>query len=172
VLSYVWTSPALTHQSRLLRAAFGSWEVSGILTTETGQPITVTAGQDRSLTGLGQDRAVLVGPAYGPGACKNSAPCASYLSVAGFALPALGTFGNVAKGALRGPGLVNWDAGLFKNFQLVERLQLQFRAEFFNLANHTNLSNPSASVSSGSFGQILSTATDPRIGQLALKILF
>ena len=131
----------------------------------------MTAGQDRSLTNVGQDRAQFIGPAYGSGAC-HAAPCVNYLNVAGFALPAIGAFGNVGKGALTGPNLVNWDFGEFKNFPVTERVRLQFRVEFFNILNHANFSLPSASVSSGSFGQILSTSTDPRIGQLGIKVLF
>jgi hypothetical protein len=89
-----------------------------------------------------------------------------------FALPATGTFGNIGKGSLRGPHLVNWDTGLFKEFPLsAERLRLQFRAEFFNVLNHTNFNNPKNGFSSGGFGSITG-ASDPRIGQLALKLLF
>ena len=105
-----------------------------------------------------------------------------YLRPAAFALPAAGTFGNIGKGSLRGPHMVNWDTGLFKEFPLsAERLRLQFRAEFFNVLNRTNFANPggsnsnpnspTTSVSSGGFGT-LTAAQDPRIGQLALKFIF
>jgi hypothetical protein len=86
-------------------------------------------------------------------------------------LPALGTFGDMAKGTLRGPGFFNWDVGLFKRFPIRERWSLQFRAEFFNTFNRVNLNNPVSTVSAGGFGSITS-ARDPRIGQLALKLLF
>jgi len=88
-----------------------------------------------------------------------------------FALPAIGTFGNVGKDALEGPGLVAWDMGIFKNFPFRERYRIQFRAEFFNTLNRANFTNPSNSVTAGAFGSITSAA-DPRIGQLALKVLF
>jgi len=61
--------------------------------------------------------------------------------------------------------------GLFKNFLLTERCKLQFRAEFFKALNRVNLGSPVVSVNAGGFGGILS-ASDPRIGQLALKINF
>jgi len=73
--------------------------------------------------------------------------------------------------SLRGPGLFDWDMGLHKDFQLHEALMLQFRAEFFNVFNHPNLSDPATTVSSPGFGAV-TAAADPRIGQLALKLSF
>jgi hypothetical protein len=70
-----------------------------------------------------------------------------------------------------GPGLVTWDMGFFKNFPIREHARMQFRAEFFNTLNRANFNNPANSVSAGAFGTI-SSAADPRIGQLALKVLF
>jgi hypothetical protein len=66
---------------------------------------------------------------------------------------------------------MSWDMGFFKNFPFRERYRIQARAEFFNTFNRANFGNPSSSVSAGAFGSITS-AGDPRIGQLALKILF
>jgi len=86
-------------------------------------------------------------------------------------LPAIGTFGNVGKDSVIGPGLVTWDMGIFKNFPFREHGKVQFRAEFFNALNRANFSNPSSSVSAGAFGSI-SGANDPRIGQLAMKVVF
>jgi hypothetical protein len=95
----------------------------------------------------------------------------NFLNTASFALPALGDFGNVGKASLRGPGLANIDAGFFKTISVRERLQLQVRAEFFNFFNRANFNNPSNSVSGAGFGSIRS-ALDPRLGQLALKVVF
>jgi hypothetical protein len=156
----------------VLNYALGGWQTSGIVTLQSGQPFTVTAGTDRSRTALGSDRGVLVGQPYGPGACRNEAPCHNYLNVSAFALPDLGSFGNIGKNSLRGPGFFNWDFGLAKTFKINERLALQFRGEFFNLSNHVNFGQPSDGVSSGTFGRILSTASAARIGQLGLKIQF
>jgi hypothetical protein len=127
------------------------------------------------------------GNVYGSGACGNSAPCVDWVNPAAFALPGLGTYGNVGKGALRGPNQLVYDGGLFKEVRLwSERTRLQFRAEFFNLFNRVNLFNPgraatsvngngvsqnSVNLSNAGYGSI-KAAGDPRIGQLALKIVF
>ena len=167
----------------LLRLLAGGWQINGLLSAPSGSPLTITAGKDQSQTGLGSDRAVyLGGNAYGPGACGTSAPCVDYLNPAAFALPAVGTFGNVGKGMLRGPNQIVYDSEeLFKEFPIrSDKLKVQFRAEFFNLFNRVNLNNPGTSsygatpavaVSSGGFGSIKS-AQDPRMGQLGLKLIF
>ena len=141
------------------------------MTAQSGFPFTVTAGKDQSQTGLGQDRGVIVGLAKGAGACGTRAPCVDFLNRNSFALPTIGTFGNIGKNSLTGPNLIGWDMGIFKNFPFRERYKIQFRAEFFNIFNRANFTNPTASLSSGNFGTITS-ANDPRIGQLALKVFF
>jgi hypothetical protein len=173
VATFVWHVPFPAHANAILKGAFGGWETSGILTFQSGAPLTPVAGTDRSMTGLGNDRAVIsgtAGSAYGTGAC-NSAPCVNYLNASSFSLPAVGTFGNVSKGLLVGPGLVNLDAGIFRNITIHEKAYVQFRAEFFNITNYAPFNNPNSSVSGGGFGTILS-AGSPRIGQLALKFVF
>ncbi len=172
VTSYVWELPALSHANRWVRGAAGGWQLSGIVSAQTGAPITIVAGQDRSQSGIGNDKGQLVGQnVYGTGACGSAAPCVDYLVPTSFALPPLGTFGNLAKGTLRGPGLVNLDMGVFKRFPINERWNVQFRAEFFNTLNRVNLNNPVVSISGAGFGSVR-TARDPRIGQLALKVYF
>jgi hypothetical protein len=172
VVSYVWQLPGLKRASPWIRGVFGGWELSGITSTQTGGPVTLYAGTDRSQTAIGYDHADYLGRSpYTSGACANQAPCVSYLIPSGFAPPALGAYGNLAKGALRGPGLLNTDLGVFKYFSVKENVKMQFRAEFFNAFNRANFNSPGTAVNSGSFGNILS-ARDPRIGQLALKVLF
>ncbi len=176
VVSYVWQLPALAKSGALVRTVAGGWQFSGIFSAQTGTPLSMLAGKDQSQTNLNRDRAVQTGPAYGPGACKNVAPCVDYINPNSFALPALGEFGNVGKGALRFPGQVVSDMGFFKNIPVRERWKLQFRAEFFNLFNRVNYKQPDQSnqvdtVSAGGFGSIRQ-ANDPRIGQLALKLIF
>lgn len=148
------------------------WEFSGIFSAETGAPLTMLAGADRSGTALGRDRATVTSASvYGPGAGGTRAPCVDYLNTSAFQLPAIGAFGNLGKGRLRGPGTLSWDVGLFKNFRVTERWKVQLRAEFFNVLNRVNLNAPVSSVNSGGFGSIAGTG-DPRIGQLALKVEF
>jgi hypothetical protein len=179
ILSYVWDLPKFSGRSAWLRYTVGGWEWTGIFTAQNGAPFTVRAGTDRSLTGLGSDRASFVGNVdpYGGNACGNTAPCANFLNPAAFTVPPLGGFGNVGKGSLRGPDYVNLDSGLFKEFPLKsESVRLQFRAEFFNVLNRVNyiLPPPTAvtiNYNASNFGAA-TQAQDPRIGQLALKLLF
>jgi hypothetical protein len=172
-LSYVWELPKLSSSAMLVRGFLGNWQLSGIVSAHSGDPLTILAGTDQSKTGLGTDRAVIVGPAMGSGACKNTTPCVDYLNPNSFDAPAIGTYGNVGKGSLRGPKYVDADMGFFKNFPIGkgERYRLQLRMEYFNIFNHTNLGNPTNSYSSGVFGAIRS-ANDPRIGQVAIKVFF
>ena len=92
-------------------------------------------------------------------------------------LPLAGTFGNVSRGALHGPGSFNLDTSLFKRVALKETVNLQFRAEFFNVLNHANFDTPNPIIFSGtgpnaSAGVITETANRERQIQFALKILF
>ena len=96
---------------------------------------------------------------------------ARYFNTSVFVPNAIGTFGNSGKNILRAPRFFGNDAGLLKSNQITERIGLQFRAEFFNLFNKVNFNGPSTNASSSSFGQITS-AGDPRILQLALKLQF
>ncbi len=178
VVSYVWQLPTLHSAGKAVRAILGDWQFNGVFQAQTGDPLTVKSGKDQSLTGIGGDRAVLAGPALGPGAC-SSAPCVNYLNpasllqppAASVASPYILSFGNFGKGAISGPGLMTWDVGLFRTMVIRERLSLQLRCEFFNVLNRANFADPVTQISSGGFGSITS-AGDPRIGQLALKILF
>jgi hypothetical protein len=168
--SFVWQLPRLSGANAALRYIVGGWQVTGLITLQSGPPLTITAGKDQSQTAL-RDRAVINGTPYGNGACGSAAPCVDYLAPGSFALPAIGGFGSVGKALLNGPNLINVDAGLVKSIPVRERLQFQLRAEFFNFFNRVNFNNPTSSVSSGGFDSIRGTG-DPRIGQLALKLTF
>ncbi len=176
VLSYVWDIPKPPGSNAFVTALLGNWEITGIVSAETGFPFTIYAGKDISGSGLNADRGVYVGGnVLGSTAC-HSAPCVSWLNPQAFALPAKGTVGNVGKGAIFGPGLFNWDMGIFKNIPITERWSAQLRGEFFNALNHPNFTNsgnnyPNNSVNSAGFGTI-TAAYDPRIIQLALKVFF
>jgi hypothetical protein len=173
VVSYLYELPKLASSSPFVRAVAGGWQLTGIISAMTGAPVTLLAGQDQSRTANNADRAYYNGgPVYGPGACGASIRCVSYLVKSSFSLPALGTYGNIGKGSVYGPGSFGWNAGLFKEFPLRgENVRAQFRAEFFNLTNRANFNNPNTAVNSGGFGTITG-AQDPRIGQLGLKLLF
>jgi hypothetical protein len=83
----------------------------------------------------------------------------------------LGTFGTSGRNILIGPGLQNFDAGMFKDFRVTESKRFEIRWEVFNSLNHPNFSNPTASLASSNFGRI-TTAGSPRIMQLAGKFYF
>lgn len=113
-------------------------------------------------------------PVYGTNACAGSTtPCRSWLTFGAFSLPATGTFGSVTKNSFTGPNFVTFDLSLARRFKLGERANLQFRAEYFNVFNHTNFNTPAATLSSAAtFGRIKTTAGGPRIGQLSMKLSF
>src|SRR5436190_21427340 len=81
-------------------------------------------------------------------------------------------FGNASVGIIRGPRINNWDMALYKTFPLpTERLSMQFRAQFFNIFNHTQYAGVDTGLGSGSFGRVVS-ARSPRVIQLALELQF
>ncbi len=148
------------------------WQLNGILTLQTGNPFNVTAGVDRSFSGVGLDRPDLIGTVHTYNDSPNASRVAHYFdTTTAFALPALGTFGNTGRNILTGPGFANLDAGLFKQIQVDESRRFELRWEVFNTLNHPNFLNPTASFSSSNFGRIVS-ARDPRIMQLAAKFYF
>ncbi|HEV2326772.1 MAG TPA: carboxypeptidase regulatory-like domain-containing protein [Terracidiphilus sp.] len=184
VASFVWNLPGLARSNGLVRTVAGGWVWSGIYDFETGDPLTIGSGKDQSQSGLGGDRADYIGPAGdfgqmapsgGRGGCSASVKhCVAFLDTSWFTQPAVGTYGDVGKNTFRGPSDWNVDSGLYKNFHPIpsdESFRIQFRGEFFNLFNHTELQDPSSTVSSSSFGSIRA-ANDPRIIQLALKLFF
>ncbi len=94
-----------------------------------------------------------------------------------FIMPTAGTWGNLGRGVYVGPGLATLDMSLFKKIPLTEKVVLQFRAEVFNLLNHTNFASPNAVVFSGtsysaSAGLITNIVTSPRQMQLGLRLNF
>ena len=80
----------------------------------------------------------------------------TFFNTCAFADPAAGSFGNVSRNSVQGPGYQIWDFSLFKNFPITERTKLEFRAEFFNVFNHPNLqfakSGPQNSINTTTFG--------------------
>jgi hypothetical protein len=184
-VSYVYDLPKLHNGNPALKYIVNGWSTAGLITHRSGDTLTAIAGTDYSLTGLGQDRAVenFALPAYSSdannaGDCPAGKPCVNWLNNAAFTIPTNtgpGTgFGNVVKGSLRGPGQTVWNVALVRNFPVLGERSVQFRAEYFNVLNHTLLNNPSVSSpigSSTSFGTITS-AGDPRIAQFALKFVF
>jgi hypothetical protein len=146
------------NESRVARAVLGGWQVNGIFSAYSGLPFTVAAsaaslnspGNSQTADQVKSEVTKLGG--IGPGQ--------PYFDPAAFAPIRDARFGSTGRNLLRGPGVVNLDASLFRNFVISERFRLQFRAESFNLTNTPKFANPSANVSSGNFMVITSTAGD------------
>jgi len=167
--SGVWNLPG--PKSGVWKQVLGGWELTGILQAQSGFPFTVRSGSNRSFNGQGLDTADLVGiPSYISG--SRGERIASWFNTKAFALNAIGTVGNVGINTMRGPGLINLDTGIYKNFRIMETRQLQFRTEFFNVLNHPNLGLPNSSVVSPFFGQISSVVGTPRVIEFGLKFRF
>jgi hypothetical protein len=125
------------------------------------------SGTGRSILGFGaNDRPNLVG---NPNASARTT--LEWFNTAAFSFPAPGTFGNAGRNILDGPGFQNVNASLVKNTVLTESLNLQFRAEAFNLFNHPNFNLPDNFLGSPTFGRITSSR-DPRRIQFGVKLLF
>lgn len=164
------------------KALLGGWQLNSLLTFSTGQPFTVLAGQNTSGTGQNRDRAVLVSDAFS-NIPANTATAYYWFNPAAFALPANGTYGNLGRNSLRGPGITQVDLSVFKNNNITERVKLQLRLDMFNLFNSLILSPPTASVSSTGNGRITQTLDSfngaPGLGtgasrnvQLGIKLIF
>ena len=166
VTSAVYALPHLAH-SKLASALINDWQINAIFSLYDGLPFTVLSGTDRSLSGVGNDYADIVG---NPAPTSNN-QVAQYFNTAAFTQAVTGTFGNVGRNTLRGPDFFDVDASVVKNFHATERLRFQFRAEAFNLENRPNFQNPTSTVSSATFGQI-TAANDPRVLQFGLKLFF
>ena len=187
VASYVWSLPKLTQSNGLVRNVVGGWQWTGIYSFQTGDPLTVLAGVDRSQSGNNIDRADFVGSGTKgqrgtPSPCPAGIHCLPWLNASDFFTPASnapdGGFGNVGKGTYRGPDLWDVDTGLLKNFAPVpghENFNFQFRGEFFNLFNHPQWQDPNVTKTNAAFGTTratIGTNADSRIIQLALKMNF
>ena len=189
VASYVYDLPFHAKSSRFANGVVSGWQLTGILTAQTGQAFTVYDGTDQSNTSGNNDRPNLIGDWHvsNPGvsawfnACTilangNRSNCQPGQSPAWQIQPA-NTFGNAGRNILTGPGLLNFDLGLYRQFRFTERIGTQLRCEFFNLSNRANFFLPNSTVTSSAFGTLTQAADQPNTGaqrqiQLALKIVF
>ena len=191
VVSYDWELPVRKY-SGLAGRVLDDWEISGITQFQSGFPIRLNTEDDteliNSLFFLGTEAPSLVAPfqkldprktytSLGlttPGYWFNPNDFATAATPNGAPVPPLGSFNNGTQRTICcGPGLIDWDFSVHKKIALSETKYFQFRAEIFNVFNHTNYSNPDGGFSDGptSFGKI-STAGDPRLLQFALKLFF
>ncbi len=171
VTSFLYRIPGVTSGNTFVKVLTGGWQLDGILTLQTGLPLSVLAGVDRSLVGVAEDHANVNGPVAVYNSRGTFSKVAEYFNKSAFSLPALGTFGTSGRNTIYGPGTENFDAGLFKNFPLGEQRRLELRWETFNTLNHPNFSNPNNSFSSSAFARITASASG-RVMQIAAKIVF
>jgi len=185
VASAVWQIPygkGRPFGSRVSRGAgllLGGWELSPILTAQSGLGLTTVQSNLLSLGGERQSRPNRLANGTLPDSQRtvdryfdtNAFKILQTSPTADGFVP-FQAFGNSGVGVMRGPGLFNIDFNLSKSFAITERQVVQFRAEFFNALNHSNFSVPGVNISSGGFGQIIQTSTESRIIQFALKYRF
>jgi len=152
----------------------GGWETSGILSLQSGFPYTINLKGDTAGVGAGTG-GIFVRPNAVPGAywqlSGSQRSTVRFFNTAAFTMPAAGTFGNVGRNTLIGPGLFNMDVVLSRYVRLKEGVNLQFRAEFFNGFNHSNYNLVGRIINDPTYGQVLSQL-DPRQLQFGLKLTF
>ncbi|MBI2820898.1 MAG: TonB-dependent receptor, partial [Acidobacteria bacterium] len=183
--NYSYDLPLFQQQAGAVAAILGHWRLSGIVTLATGNPNSVISGFNADRSGSdstggtpprtpdlvsGADNNPVVGDGRNPD---------RYLEPSPFRLQQVGTFGNLGRNTVIGPGVANFDISLVKLIPLGESRQIQFRSEFFNLFNRSNYAQPNATVfnnasgvPSGNFGRINELSTTPRQIQFALKFVF
>lgn len=184
VINGTWELPigkghaALGNAGRWAQGFVGGWAISGIETLQSGLPFTPSLGYNPANDG---DSRNPVRPSYNP---AFSGPIIlggsnQYFNPDAFLPPPAGTYGNVGRNTLYGPGIAELDFSALKNIAINERLRLQFRAELFNILNHTNFGTPNTvvftSATSGpspTAGVITSTSTTSRQVQFGLKLLW
>ncbi len=178
VASYVWELP-FGHDrhfgngwSRPMNFVLGGWQLSGIHVVQTGLALTATLAGS-SVLNLGGERRARPNLVGDPVLPESERTLARWFNTGAFAAfsPGQQAFGNAGIGIMRGPGLVNFDFTLAKNFPISERRYVQFRTELFNAFNHPSFGPPNIMRDSSGFGQILS-AGNARIIQFGLKFYF
>jgi hypothetical protein len=178
-----------------MRKVLGGWSVAGVTTIQSGQRLTVTATNVQNVFGTLPDRAPASASGCGThfvnsGSVQNklsdyiNASCFDLSNYLVIGADGIGTgFGNSGVGEVTGPDQNNWDLSLQKATALGERVQLQFRTDFFNAFNHPQFANPNLDLGLSApalglvapdptFGAITATSTNPRILQFSLRLVF
>jgi hypothetical protein len=142
--------------------------VNGILSSHDGTVYTPSINFDNANSGNATQRADKVGnPNTGFTRSINE-----WFNTSAYVVPQRYTYGNAGRNSLRGPNYTNVDASLFRNFTLYREISFQFRAEFFNLFNHTNFGNPDGTLEDSTYGEIRGQNGNSRQIQFAGKVTF
>jgi hypothetical protein len=171
-LSAVYDLPAWD-RSGVVRAVTRDWHLSTVYQVQTGFPFTISVFGDTANAGtvLGENpiRANVVA---GQPVFSGTRTADRWFNTAAFAAPAAYTFGDSGRNSVYGPGLQTLDLAIVRDFSLTERAKFQFRGEFFNALNHTNLGTPDRFVNTPQFGTITQTTTPGREIQLSARLSF
>jgi hypothetical protein len=158
-------------------ALLGGWQINALARFTTGTPVTpVAPGTTLNAPGSGQF-ADCLGPVAKIGE-RTQWWDRSNLANPNAVDPNVARFGTCGTGVLRGPGLINVDLGIFRRFQITDRVNVQVRGEAFNVSNTPHFANPNADVASGNFGLIGDVqntgreGNDQRFFRLGLRIAF
>ena len=169
ITTFSWELPwgkNLTGPSRFL---LGGWQTNGSFFAQSGYPFSITSSVRNCGCGaiVRPDPISSVAPII-----ENRVIKEIYLASGAFQAPAAGTFGTIGQSYLHGPGWIQTDLSIFKNFDITENHRLQFRSEFFNLTNTPAFQNPNTAWGTANFGRISDTRNSGRQIQFALRYMF
>ena len=170
VTSVVYALPFGKSMHGAAQKVIAGWEASGIVSVFSGPPLGVTSAVNNTFSQGGGQR-----PNWNGESPKLSDPTPQrWFNTADFSNPPAYTFGNAGRtfSGLRGQGTSNLDFSLHKNTKLTEKMNLQFRAECFNIMNHPQFAPPNTTLGNAQFGVVTAQANQPRIIQLALKLTY
>jgi hypothetical protein len=170
VSSYLYELPFL-RGSQWYARLLGGWELGGILTLETGKPVTVVTGRDNSLTGVNFDRPDVNGPPELPSDRSRAERIVRYFRTEVFSANLPGQYGNAGRGIMSSPGTFGFDISTSKAFRIMESHSLQFRWDAFNVVNRPNFGGPNSTLVSPAVGR-LQRAGGGRVMQVSLKYMF
>jgi len=171
MVNFIYQIPILRgpNTNRALKATLGGWEVSGLVTMESGIPVYITLGGTQGSNGVdnGTNRPNVNGTVSYP---QN---VGKWFDTSAFSAPAPGSWGNLVRDSVYGPGRDNWNLSLFKSFAFSEarNSRLEIRMEAFNAFNHTQFNGVSGTFTASNFGQVTSMY-NPRNIQLGAKLYF
>jgi hypothetical protein len=153
----------------VLGAIVGGWGLGNVTLLQSGPPISVTTNTNNTNAfSAGSQRPDVL---RDPNLPSDQQSIARWFDTSAFAQPAIYTFGNAGRNIVRAPGIFNMDFSVMRNFRFTERVQLQFRGEFFNALNHTNFSPPAGTFGAAGFGTISASGPARQI-QVGMRLAF